>query len=65
MENDRLKEEMRAVQARAAKDLIEAQKQAEEASEVSQRKHALEMKQAKEKLMIEQDELKSQLLKQA
>lgn len=32
---------------------------------MSQRKHALEMKQAKEKLMIEQDELKGQLLKQA
>ena len=45
--------------------MAEERKQAEDRIEDAQRRHQYEIKQMKERLMIEQDELKSELLKKA
>ena len=53
------------MQTRAQSTVSEERKLAEDRVEDLQRRHQYEIKQMKEKLMIEQDELKSELLKQA
>ena len=53
MENDRLKEEIKQVQTRASNTVSEERKQSEDRIADLQRRHSYEVKQMKEKLMIE------------
>ena len=53
LENDRLKEEIKAVQTRAASEITNEQKNCQDKIADNERRHSYELKQMKEKLMIE------------
>jgi hypothetical protein len=64
-ENDRLKEDLKQTALRSEAEIQAHAKACEERIEDCKRRHALELKQLRERLLIEQDELKSDMLKRA